>query len=115
MRVRRLTLGLVSSLCVMVGVLVLGSAPASAAVTHDYLSQITEVPAKGPSGETASLPGVIKYPSAMTVDKGDLWATRTVSGRGGGDRVDEFDDATGAFLGSCPTSPNSNIPNRALR
>ena len=40
MRVRRLTLGLVSSLCVMVGALAPGSVPASAAVTHKYLSQL---------------------------------------------------------------------------
>src|SRR5580700_4740038 len=104
MRVRRLILGTIPSVFVLVGVLVLAltTAPALAYDVHDYLSQITEVPAKGPSGETVSLPGAIEYPSSMTVDKGDLWATRRVTGFGGGNRVDEFDDATGAFLRQLP-------------
>jgi len=64
---------------------------AQAEVIHDYLSQITEVPAS--SGAPA--PGPLSSMESMTIDSGHLWIAEKPSGSS---RVDEFDASTGAFL-----------------
>ncbi|MFZ1155978.1 MAG: hypothetical protein WAN93_13860, partial [Solirubrobacteraceae bacterium] len=91
MRVR-LALAGSMALCVVLSVLVASwGATAQAAVTHRYLSQITEIPAS--SG--ASVPGALAKMESMTFDSGHLWIAEKF---GGGSRVDEFDGSTGAFL-----------------
>ncbi len=44
-------------------------------MVHQYLSQITEIPATGPHGEAVAQPGKLDAGevSAMTFDSGDLW------------------------------------------
>ena len=101
MRARKLrSTGLVS-LCVSCAVLVLACAPAQAAVTHDYLSQITEVPA----GPGVSAPGPFAAMESMSVDSGHLWVAELFSG---GSRADEFNASTGAFVSQLvPTAATS--------
>ncbi len=79
MNARRLTLTALVSLCALTGGLA-WSAAAQAAVVHEYLSQITEVPAKGPHGESVPLPGPLSEVTAMTVDSGHLFAADFFSG-----------------------------------
>lgn len=88
MRARRLRLTGLVSLCVSCAVLVLTCASAQATVTHDYLSQITEVPA----GPGVSAPGPLGAMESMSVDSGHLWIAEV------GSRADEFDASTGAFV-----------------
>jgi WD40-like Beta Propeller Repeat len=93
----RLRLGSLVWLCVLVGGLALGGVSAGAAVRHDYLSQITEVPVS--SG--ASLPGPVSSLDSMTVDSGHLWVAEHISGTAN-TRVDEFDALSGAFVLQLP-------------
>ncbi|HEY5194002.1 MAG TPA: hypothetical protein VIJ39_09065 [Solirubrobacteraceae bacterium] len=67
------------------------STGAQAAVTHAYLSQITEVPDE--PGVTD--PGALGKMESMTVDSGHLWVAEVLNGAS---RVDEFNDSTGAFI-----------------
>jgi hypothetical protein len=97
MGTRRPTLAILVSLCALMGVLASSNAVATATVTHQYLSQITEIPA----GPSVALPGRLKEVGAMNVDSGKLY----VGEEGGGEvvyRVDEFDAATGAFVSQFP-------------
>jgi hypothetical protein len=99
---RRLLLGLVPLLSVLVGVLALCSA-ASAGVAHEYLPVPSEELAKGvPVGcvvfpepllkEPPCIPGVLQAPSAEAVSNGKLWLADS-------HRVDAFNAKTGAFVG----------------
>ncbi len=88
-------------LCALVGALVFASAPAQAVTSHVYLSQITEVPAKGPppAEEPVPLPGQLGGEFyGMTVDLGHLWVTDQIPGESGLRRVDKFDAGTGGFI-----------------
>jgi hypothetical protein len=80
-------------LCALAGCLALATQGASAAVTHKYLSQITEVPASSGAGSPGPLDGV----NAMAIDSGDLYvaepATLSTS-----ERLDEFNASSGAFV-----------------
>jgi hypothetical protein len=89
-------LGLVSC-CALVGVWALSVASAQAAVRHDYLSQITEVPA----GAGVSLPGPVTSLSSMTVDSGHLWVAEHIENTNSS-RVDMFDAASGVFVSQFP-------------
>jgi hypothetical protein len=91
MSARRLTLTTLASLCALVGLFAFSDLLALAAVTHKYLSQITEVPAS--SG--AAIPGPLHQMESMTVDSGHLWIAEQIEGKS---RVDEFDGSTGAFV-----------------
>jgi WD40-like Beta Propeller Repeat len=82
-------------LCALVGVFALSVAPAQAAVTHKYLSQITEVP----SGSGAPLPGLLSGLGPMTVDSGHLWGADSARGV---IRINEFDAGTGGFVSQLP-------------
>ena len=88
------------SLCVLLGLLALSGTLASAAVTHEYLSRITEVPA----GPGVALPGRLTEVGAMTVDSGKLYVgEHSGEGSSGGlYRIDVFDAATGAFVSQFP-------------
>lgn len=94
MNARKLTATTLASLCVPIGLLAL-TASAEAAVTHDYLSQITEVPASSGAAFTGPLYGV----HSMTVDSGDLY---TVEGNAEISRLNKFDGASGAFIEQFP-------------
>jgi WD40-like Beta Propeller Repeat len=76
---RRLTLASLASLCVLAGGPLLAGTAAQAAVVHNYLSQVTEVPAKGPHGETVALSGPLSEARAMTVDSGRLFVADKIS------------------------------------
>jgi hypothetical protein len=83
----------------MLGVLAVCAAPAQAAVTHDYLAQLTEVPVSSGAPSTGPLSGV----NAMTVDSGDLWVAEEVEGTSAA-RVDRF-DGSGGFLSQLAQAP----------
>jgi hypothetical protein len=63
-------------------------------VTHKYLSQITEVPAASGVG----LPGPLSVVNAMAVDSGNLYVAENIEGGAGGERLDEFNASSGAFV-----------------
>ncbi|HTA97901.1 MAG TPA: hypothetical protein VK730_09700 [Solirubrobacteraceae bacterium] len=89
-------------LCTTLGLLVLTVTTASAAVTHDLLSQITEVPSEGPHGEKVALPGPLSGVNATTFDSGKLWVAEHIEGTNNF-RLDEF-APSGNFL-SQPAKP----------
>src|SRR6185312_13720332 len=89
---RTMAKGLVA-LCALMLSTVLASASAQAAVTHKYLSQITEVPA----GPGVSLAGPLGTINAMAVDSDALYVAEYIEGSGG-ERLDEFDASSGAFV-----------------
>ncbi|HEY5193361.1 MAG TPA: hypothetical protein VIJ39_05750 [Solirubrobacteraceae bacterium] len=82
--------GLISFYAICGGFALTG-APANAAAIHNYLSEITEVPA----GPGVSDPGPFELMQSMTVDSGHLWVAENT---GGASRADEFDASTGAFI-----------------
>ncbi len=88
MNARRLRSTTLAVLGALVGVLALYSSAAEAEVIHSYLSQIGGV-----------------FPSAMTVDSGELYVAES-SGR-----LAKFDDSTGAFISQFPsvTPPPENL------
>jgi hypothetical protein len=103
---RYLRLGFLAWLCALASGLALGGVSAEAAVRHQYLSQITEVPASSDVAVT----GPVSNPGAMTVDSGHLWVAESISGTNGVFRVDEFDAATGVFVSQLPqVSPASGL------
>lgn len=84
----------VACLCALVCCLELAAAQgASAAVTHEYLSQITEIPA---SAGVAS-PGPLFGVNAMAIDSGDLYVAEEQS-YPAPERLDEFNASSGAFV-----------------
>jgi WD40-like Beta Propeller Repeat len=87
------------SLCALVGFLFLGSASSQATVSHEYLSQIAEVPAEGPHGEAIALPGPLQGVPAVSVDAGHLWTMEPASNSENHaiGRVDEFSASSHAF------------------
>ncbi len=99
---RRLRLWFLAWVCVLAGGLVFGGVSGQAAVTHGYLSQITEVPAS--SG--ALLTGSMHNPFSLTVDSGHLWVAEQFNSAESNYRVDEFDAATGAFVSQLPQVPS---------
>ncbi|HEY5194101.1 MAG TPA: hypothetical protein VIJ39_09570 [Solirubrobacteraceae bacterium] len=99
---RILVRGVVSTLCALAGCLVLGVSVAPAAVTHEYLSQITEVPAVGPHGEAVPLPGPLDEVDSLTADSGEIWLAEQAKGLF---RVDQFDASSGAFVAQLPQVP----------
>jgi hypothetical protein len=96
---RRLRLGSAVWLCAVTCLVVFWGASAGAAVTHEYLSQITEVPAVGPHGEAVPVPGAISEGDidSLTTDEGKVWLSEHIRGAQLY-RTDEFDAASGAFL-----------------
>jgi WD40-like Beta Propeller Repeat len=103
MIVRRLAVTTLVSLCALGSVFVLGGVSAQAAATHDYLSQISEVPAVGPHGEPVPLPGLLGQVDAMTVNSGELYVA---DGKGESYRLDKFDASSGAFISQFPRVPS---------
>src|ERR1700722_8711645 len=96
MGTRRLISTVLASMCAVVGMLALGGVCAQAAVIHEYLSQITEIPAVGPHKEAVASHGPLRGANGMTVDDGHLW---TVEHEGGeaDERVNEFSASSGQF------------------
>jgi hypothetical protein len=109
MVMRRYVLVVVTALCALTGVLAFPGASALAAVTHDYLSQITEVPA----GSGAPLTGQLSDVSAMTVDagalsgSGALYLSEHISGTSNSYRTDVFNASSGAFASQLAQTPPS--------
>ena len=94
MSARRSMLAALVSLCALVSCLTLGSATSQATVTHQYLSQISEIPATGPHGEAVASHGRLQAVQGLTVDAGHLW---TVERRERAGRVDEFSATSHEF------------------
>lgn len=91
--------------------LALSASPALAAVTHKFEPVLSgalskDVPALGPHGEAVPKPGsLLLVGSSMTIDSGRLWiAEEAVSSGQVIDRVDEYDDSTGAFVSQIAAS-----------
>ncbi len=109
---RRLTHGVLVSLCALAGVLLAG-APAQARVTHTYLPALSEalsesVPFVGPHSETIELPGArTDEASAVAIDAGHLWVYEDTPPQTSTARIDEYDASTGAFLGQIPHTVGS--------
>src|ERR1700722_8220760 len=76
---------------------------AQAAVTHNYLSQITEVPA----GPGVARPGPLGGVGSMTVDSGHLWVAENLDNGSGSSRVDEF-NSSGSLLTQINETPSLN-------
>jgi hypothetical protein len=97
---RRLTLTILASLCALAGALLFGGVVAQAAVTHEALSRITEVPTTGPHGEPVPFPGPLNHEGfiSMTVDSGELYLAE--------EPVDKFDAKTGAFVSQFEKAPS---------
>jgi hypothetical protein len=81
---------------------------AQAAVTHDYLSQITEVPASA----GAAVAGPLSEVNAMTPDAGNLWVAEHVSGTASY-RVDRF-DGSGTFVSQFSQFPGIEEPTAGI-
>ena len=82
----------------------LAGVSAQAAVIHDYLSQIAEVPA----GSGVSQPGPLTLVNSMTIDSGHLWIAETgFATEGSKSRIDEFDASTGTFIAQLAHSEGS--------
>jgi hypothetical protein len=92
--------GLVS-LCALVGVFALTSAPADALVTHKLLKQITAVPATGPHGEPVLDSGPLGSIEAIAFDSGHLLVAdepRLENGENAEkQRLDKFSASSGEF------------------
>jgi hypothetical protein len=87
--------------------LALPAASAQAVITHEYLRQITEIPAEGPHKEAVPFPGPLGEEGAMTIDSGDLYITEHFFLAGEAHyRVDELDahsDALVSQFGQVPS------------
>jgi hypothetical protein len=107
MAARRLMLGTLVMVCALGYVLGLSVVPGSAAVTHEYLPEVSArlnegVPAVGPHGEAVPAPGPFGYSNgfldSMTVDSGQLYVAEGQDES----RIDTFDASSGAFLSQLP-------------
>jgi hypothetical protein len=92
------------ALCILTASIALSPALARAAVTHKFLSQITEVPAVGPHGESVPIAGNLRAVNAETADSGQLFVSEgeVLFGEQGCKeavcfRVDQFGGTSGAF------------------
>jgi hypothetical protein len=90
-----------AALCALACAMLFPGAAARAAVTHKYLSRITEVPA----GSGAVLPGPLVRPTAVASDSGELFVDDN-PGLGSEYRLDKFDASTGAFVSQFPQVPS---------
>ena len=90
---RQMMSRLVLALYVAVVGSVLVCTTAHAAVTHKYVSQITEVPA----GAGVSKPGPLSAVNAMASDGGNLYVAEPIEGTSS-ERLDEFNASSGAFV-----------------
>jgi hypothetical protein len=110
MTVRKLTMTPLTVLCALAACLfALGAAaPARAAITHEFLKQITEVPGKGPKGEIVPVPGKLGAVEALSADSGRLYVADSIAPGPFPDRerVDVFDVASASFLSQFPQRPS---------
>jgi hypothetical protein len=107
MATRRLTLGTLVWLCALVCLLALTHlaltrASAQAAVRHEYLSKITEVPAS--SG--AAVTGPFGRLNSMSVDSGELYIADRPSTNPAEGILDKFNASSGAFVSQLPQVPS---------
>jgi hypothetical protein len=99
MSARRLRLSTLVALCVLFGGLSLWDTAAHAALAHNYLSKITEVPAKGPHGEAISLSGPLFETNGMAVDAGHLFTSDRIGAPSSSAfALDEWEASSGAFV-----------------
>ncbi len=92
----------------LVTAFVLSVGGAWAAVTHEPLFQLGEIPAVGPHGEQVAFPGPLGKMESMTVDSGRLWVAEGSTTEPS--RVDQFDAETGKFIAQpmhFPTTPKA--------
>ena len=74
-------------------VIAVATPAAYARTAHNYESVITEVPEKGPGGESVPLPGGLEQVNSMTVHSGDLYVAEHLEGEG----IRGQDGSVGAF------------------
>jgi hypothetical protein len=92
-------------------VLVFSGVSARAAIEHEYLSQITEVPATGPHGEAVPSSGALTGVKSLAADGGNVWLAEHVPPAAGvresfrDFRIDEFSASSGAFVSQLPQVP----------
>jgi hypothetical protein len=97
-------LSVIAALSTIFVIVVLMAPPAQAAIEHEFLSQITEVPAS--SG--AAVTGPLGDPDSMTVDSGQLYFAGSAEwGREETAILDRFDTASNAFSSQFPSVPPS--------
>lgn len=99
MGTRRPMVAILAWLCALVVVFAVSGAWAGAAVTHEYLKKITEVPV----GSGAQFTGPLDKVESMTVDAGELYIAE---GENEVSRLNKFDAASGAFLAQFPHVPS---------
>ena len=101
--IRRLIAAALACLCAAVGIVAFSTAGAQATITHKYLSQITEIPTKGPPPGNApvSSPGPLEQLGGLAVDGSELYVADSFSNS----RLDKFNAATGAFVSQYPQLP----------
>ena len=96
-------------LCLLAGIFALAASSAQALVAHSYLAGVSAeinqgIPTEGPHGEKIASAGPLRLgPLSLTVDSGHLLAVE------GGERIDEFDAATGAFLSQLAIKPEGTF------
>lgn len=94
---RILVRGVMGAVCALAGCIVMGAALASAAVTHEYLPELSNKISEGvPASSGQQFTGLLVDPSALTVDSGHLWVDEYLNT--GPSRVDKWNASTGAFL-----------------
>lgn len=90
----RRSVAVLAALLCSVAVCLLPVGTAWGAITHKYLSQITEVPAS--SG--AAVPGPLTEVNAVAIDSGNLYVAETGTQAVATERLDEFNASSGAFV-----------------
>jgi WD40-like Beta Propeller Repeat len=97
----RMMLRGLAAFCALVAGSVLVHTSAQAAVTHKLQSQITDVPA----GAGVAVAGPLTGVNAMAIDSNNLYVAEYMEGVGG-ERLDEFNASSGAFVRQFPASPS---------
>lgn len=88
---------LLISLGILTVLFVAWAGSASAAVRHEHIFSIIEVPSEGPLKESVSLSGPLSGVEQMTAADGKLYVYNHLEGTST-ERIDEFDAASGAFI-----------------
>jgi hypothetical protein len=91
---------LLPAICIVV--LVAGVGNARAAISHEFIKQITETPTEGPGSEPVAFPGPLVRPEELAVDAGRLYVAEPAVGE---ERLNVFATATDEFVLQFPRQP----------
>lgn len=100
-------------------VVLIGVAPASAAVLHTFEPALTErlsegVPPGAPGLPSGGLAGPISGANAMNAAAGELWVAEKVEDGSGGTRVDEFETGSGNFVRQLDPSAGISLTDQGV-